>query len=95
MGGRALGTRPPDPPMYCLHVGFYTPAEFEKYIRYLDNPRKRPYESTDRDQAQSSPRSLTTSNAVLLKKRRAKQATEEGMCITYSSKHRNKITTVL
>ena len=57
--------------------GFYTPAEFEKYMRYLEGPRKRQYESGDNTQAASSPRREPTS-PVLLKRRRAKQASEAG-----------------
>ena len=59
-------------------VGFYTAAEFEKYMRYLESPRKRQYDSMDDNQAQASPRGQT-SNPVLLKRRKAKQAVEDGV----------------
>ena len=59
-------------------LGFYTPAEFEKYMRYLEGPRKRQYKFGDNTQTASSPRREPTS-PVLLKGRRAKQASEAGI----------------
>ena len=72
--------------MILILSGFYTPAEFEKYMRYLEGPRKRQYESGDNTQAASSPRREPTS-PVLLKRRRAKQASETG--IQYLSDENN------
>ena len=62
-----------------MFPGFYTPAEFEKYMRYLEGPRKRQYESDGDTHTASSPtRREPISSPVLLKRRRAKQTAAEG-----------------
>ena len=46
-------------------------------MRYLEGPRKRQYDSDDNHTA-SSPRRREPTSPVLLKRRKAKQAAEEG-----------------